>query len=88
MPTEPPRAPAPRRAPPLLVAVLAVLGVLQSVGCGVWWVERREGQPSPPRTRFQAPDFELRDAHGTIVALSTLRSGSSAVVVVFYRGFW
>jgi hypothetical protein len=43
---------------------------------------------SAPRVGQKAPDFILLDQSGKPVGLGDLLSGSSAVVLIFYRGFW
>jgi hypothetical protein len=35
-----------------------------------------------------APDFRLADIDGNQVTFSQLRQGKSAVVLIFYRGYW
>ncbi len=41
-----------------------------------------------PRVGERAPEFTLADPNGSSVALADLLSGSKAVVLIFYRGFW
>ena len=41
-----------------------------------------------PRVGQKAPDFVLLDQSGKPVGLDDLLSGSRAVVLIFYRGFW
>jgi hypothetical protein len=41
-----------------------------------------------PRVGQKAPDFLLLDQNGKPVGLGDLLSGSKAVVLIFYRGFW
>jgi hypothetical protein len=41
-----------------------------------------------PRVGQKAPDFALQDRGGKVVTLGDLLSGSRAVVLIFYRGFW
>ena len=41
-----------------------------------------------PRLGEQAPDFLLLDQNAMPVGLGDLLSGSKAVVLIFYRGFW
>jgi len=41
-----------------------------------------------PRVGERAPEFKLVDPNGRSVALADLLSGSKAVVLIFYRGFW
>jgi hypothetical protein len=41
-----------------------------------------------PRVGQKAPDFLLVDQNGKPVELGDLLSGSRAVALIFYRGFW
>jgi hypothetical protein len=41
-----------------------------------------------PRVGEKAPEFTLVDQNGRSVALADLLSGSKAVALIFYRGFW
>jgi hypothetical protein len=41
-----------------------------------------------PRVGQKAPDFVLLDQNGKPVGLGDLLSGSRAVALIFYRGFW
>jgi hypothetical protein len=41
-----------------------------------------------PRVGQKAPDFILLDQNGKPLGLGHLLSGSRAVVLIFYRGFW
>jgi hypothetical protein len=41
-----------------------------------------------PRVGEKAPEFTLVDQNGKSIALAELLSGSKAVVLIFYRGFW
>jgi len=41
-----------------------------------------------PRLGEQAPDFLLLHQNAMPVGLGDLLSGSKAVVLIFYRGFW
>jgi uncharacterized protein with PQ loop repeat len=41
-----------------------------------------------PRVGQKAPEFTLPDQDDKPVALANLVSGSKAVVLIFYRGFW
>jgi hypothetical protein len=43
---------------------------------------------SAPRIGQKAPEFTLVDQNNKPVALADLLSGSKAVVLIFYRGFW
>jgi peroxiredoxin len=41
-----------------------------------------------PRVGQKAPDFRLVDQDSKEVSLTDLLSGSKAVALIFYRGFW
>jgi hypothetical protein len=41
-----------------------------------------------PRVGQKAPEFTLHDKDNKSVSLTDLLSGSKAVVLIFYRGFW
>jgi peroxiredoxin len=41
-----------------------------------------------PRVGEKAPEFTLLDQNKKPVVLADLLSGSRAVVLIFYRGFW
>ena len=41
-----------------------------------------------PHVGQRAPEFTLPDQNGNAISLSDLRSGSRAVALIFYRGFW
>jgi hypothetical protein len=41
-----------------------------------------------PRVGEKAPEFTLPDQNDKAVALADLVSGSKAVLLIFYRGFW
>jgi hypothetical protein len=41
-----------------------------------------------PRVGQKAPEFTLADQNEKPIALADLLSGSRAVVLIFYRGFW
>jgi hypothetical protein len=43
---------------------------------------------SAPRIGEKAPEFTLLDQNGKTISLSSLRSGSRVVALIFYRGFW
>ena len=43
---------------------------------------------SAPRVGEKAPEFTLPDKNGKQVSLADLLSGSKAVLLIFYRGFW
>lgn len=72
-------------------SIFAVLGVLV-FGLFSWVVfyELRQVPPSAgaPRVGQVAPEFTMPDQNDKSVALADLLSGSKAVVLVFYRGFW
>jgi cytochrome oxidase Cu insertion factor (SCO1/SenC/PrrC family) len=68
----------------------ALLQITVLTAIGVW---TNSHSPSPPQRSTPvavgeiAPDFTLEDQNGNKVTLSEAR-GKSAVVVVFYRGYW
>jgi len=56
---------------------------------GTFYVTRQVPPSSgAPRIGQKAPDFTLLDQNGKPVGLGDLLSGSRAVVLIFYRGFW
>jgi hypothetical protein len=65
------------------------LGLFGLFCFGVFYVARSlpSGQTAL-RVGLQAPDFLLADANGRQVALSQLRQGKRAVLLIFYRGYW
>jgi hypothetical protein len=71
-----------------ILATLAILmfGLLSYV----LFYELREVPPSTgaPRVGQKAPEFTLSDQDGKNVSLRDLLSGSKAVALIFYRGFW
>jgi hypothetical protein len=72
---------------PILSAVsLAVFGLF----CfGVFYTARNIPSPqNAVRVGQQAPEFSLVGADGKVVALSQLRQGKRAVLLIFYRGYW
>jgi hypothetical protein len=82
-----PRAYRGKVSGPILSALSALL-----IGffCYVFFYQLREvpasaGAPRPGQT---APQFTLRDQNNKPVSLADLLSGSKAVVLIFYRGFW
>jgi len=71
--------------------ILAILGI------GVFgffsyliFYQLRQVPPSTgaPRVGENAPEFTLPDQNEKPVALADLVSGSKAVLLIFYRGFW
>jgi hypothetical protein len=71
--------------------ILATLGILMfGLFSYVFFYELRQVPPSTgaPRVGQKAPEFTLPDQDGKDVALSDLVSGSKAVALIFYRGFW
>jgi hypothetical protein len=56
----------------------------------VFFYVLRQVPPSAgaPRVGQKAPNFTLSDQDGKDVSLQGLLSGSKAVALVFYRGFW
>jgi predicted membrane protein len=71
--------------------ILATLGILMfGLFSYVFLYELRQVPPSTgaPRVGQKAPEFTLPDQDGKDVALSDLVSGSKAVALIFYRGFW
>jgi hypothetical protein len=56
---------------------------------GIFYMLRQVPSSSgAPRVGQKAPDFILLDQSGKLVGLGDLLSGSRAVVLIFYRGFW
>jgi len=75
----------------ILGPILATLAVLIfGLFSYVVFYELRQVPPSTgaPRVGQKAPDFTLPDQDGKDVTLSNLVSGSKAVALIFYRGFW
>ena len=75
----------------ILGPILAMLAILMfGLFSYVFFYELRQVPPSTgaPRVGQKAPDFTLSDQDGKDVALSGLVSGSKAVALIFYRGFW
>jgi len=72
---------------PILVTLAILMFGLFSY---VLFYELREVPPSTgaPRVGQRAPEFTLPDQYGKDVSLHDLVSGSKAVALIFYRGFW
>jgi hypothetical protein len=71
--------------------ILAILGLLMfGFFSYVFFYELRQVPPSTeaPRVGQKAPEFTLSDQDGKNVSLRNLVSGSKAVALIFYRGFW
>jgi hypothetical protein len=71
--------------------IFATLGILMFAFFSyVFFYVLRQVPPSngAPRVGQKAPDFTLSDQDGKDVSLQGLVSGSKAVALVFYRGFW
>lgn len=71
--------------------IFAVLSVLIFAGFSyLIFYELRQVPPSTtaPRIGQKAPEFTLPDQDDKPVALADLVSGSKAVLLIFYRGFW
>jgi hypothetical protein len=86
----------------ILSSILTLLSVsIFSVFCFVVFHATRQlpASPGSPKIGEKAPEFALRDAHGSLVSLSTLlstpldssgssRSAPKGVLLIFYRGYW
>lgn len=71
-----------------IFAAIAVL-VVTFFGYEIFYVLRQvPASAGAPRVGQKAPDFILLDQNGKPVGLGDLLSGSSAVALIFYRGFW
>ena len=71
--------------------VLAAIGLFLFAffSCEIFYVVRQVPLSAhAPRVGEQAPDFLLLDQNAKPVGLGDLLSGSKAVVLIFYRGFW
>jgi hypothetical protein len=71
--------------------ILAVLGLLMfGFFSYAFFYQLRQLPPSTgaPRVGQKAPDFRLVDQDSKEVSLTDLLSGSKAVALIFYRGFW
>ena len=75
----------------ILASIFTIFSALM-VGffCYVFFYVLRQVPPSvgAPRVGQKAPEFTLPDQNGNAISLSDLRSGSRAVALIFYRGFW
>ena len=71
-----------------IFAAIAVL-VIAFFSYEIFYVLRQvPASAGAPRVGQKAPDFVLLDQNGKPVGLGNLLSGSRAVVLIFYRGFW
>jgi len=69
-------------------AAIAVL-VIAFFSYEIFYVLRQvPASAGAPRVGQKAPDFILLDQNGKPVGLGDLLSGSRAVALIFYRGFW
>jgi hypothetical protein len=71
--------------------ILGVVGALMiTLFCYGFFYEARQVPLSTgaPRVGQKAPAFTLSDENNKSVSLADLLSGSKAVVLIFYRGFW
>jgi hypothetical protein len=71
--------------------ILGVVSTLMiALFCYGFFYEARQVPLSTgaPRVGQKAPEFTLHDKDNKAVALADLLSGSKAVVLIFYRGFW
>jgi AhpC/TSA family len=71
--------------------ILAALGMLMfGFFSYVFFYQLRQVPPSTgaPRVGQEAPEFRLSDQDGKDVSLRDLVTGSKAVALIFYRGFW
>ncbi len=72
-------------------SILGILSVLMiALFCFGFFYEARQVPLSSgaPRVGQKAPEFTLQDKNNNPVSLTELLSGSKAVVLIFYRGFW
>ena len=71
-----------------IFAAIAVL-VVAFFSYGIFYVVRQvPASAGAPRVGQKAPDFMLLDQNGKPVGLGDLLSGSRAVALICYRGFW
>ena len=68
------------------VVSLALAGLF----CAASFYAARSLPPGQSAIRVgqSAPDFELRDTAGKVVTLAGLQRDSTAVLLIFYRGYW
>jgi hypothetical protein len=72
---------------PIFTAI-AVL-VVAFFSYAIFYVVRQvPASAGAPRVGQKAPDFILLDQDGKPIGLGDLLSGSRAVALIFYRGFW
>ena len=71
-----------------IFAAIAVLGVASFSYVIFYVLHQVPASVGAPRVGQKAPDFILLDQNGKPVGLGDLLSGSRAVVLIFYRGFW
>ena len=72
----------------LIFTAITVL-VVAFFSYGIFYVVRQVPTSSgAPRVGRKAPDFILLDQDGKPIGLGDLLSGSRAVALIFYRGFW
>ena len=71
-----------------IFTAIAVL-VVAFFSYAIFYVVRQvPASAGAPRVGQKAPDFILLDQNGKPVGLGDLLSGSRAVALIFYRGFW
>ena len=71
-----------------IFTAIAVL-VVAFFSYAIFYVVRQVPASSgAPRVGQKAPDFKQLDKNGKHVGLGDLLSGSRAVALIFYRGFW
>jgi len=71
-----------------IFAAIAVL-VVAFISFELFYVLRQlPASAGAPRVGQKAPDFILLDQNGKPIGLGDLLSGSRAVALIFYRGFW
>jgi hypothetical protein len=72
-------------------SILGIVSALMiALFCWGFFYEARQVPLSmgAPRVGQKAPEFTLHDKDNKPVSLTDLLSGSKAVVLIFYRGFW
>ncbi len=71
-----------------------ILGVAGALMIALFWygffyaARQVPASTGAPRVGQKAPEFTLYDKGDKPVSLADLLSGSKAVVLIFYRGFW